>query len=117
MTTPTDRRAIWETYTSSWTAGSTAERLATYASCLSSDVSYTDPNVAANGYDELAQYMAGFQQQLPGGGFVTKDFSDHHDVAIINWDMVDAAGNVLSPGTSFGGDDGLLKSMTGFFEG
>lgn len=112
-----DFRNTWDTYTASWKADSEEARLAAYATCLDSDCTYTDPNVEAAGYAEIAAYMAGFQQQMPGGGFVTRNFSAHHTSALVHWDMTDGEGNVVSPGTSIGvfGTDGRLVSMTGFF--
>ena len=111
------QRAVWETYTSTWQEPSTEVRIAAYADCLSEDCVYTDPNVKAVGYAEIDGYMAGFQQQLPGGGFVTREISGHHEMVLVEWDMVDASGTAISPGTSIGTFDeaGRLTSMTGFF--
>ncbi len=117
MTMP-DRRNIWESYTASWLADQDDARLDAYKACLVDDCVYKDPNIEARGYTELASYMATFQQQMPGGHFVTRQFVTHHDSALVHWDMVDRAGTVISPGTSIGvfGDDGRLKAMTGFFD-
>lgn len=48
--------------------------------------------------------------------YATTEFSEHHDAALVRWDMVDADGTAVSPGASFGtfGEDGRLTSMTGF---
>ena len=77
---------------------------------------YTDPNVETVGYDDLAEYMNGFQQQVPGAGFVNRHVSHHHDVLLVQWDMTGPDGTVLGPGASFGRThpDGRLASMTGF---
>jgi len=93
-------------------------RIAAFADCLSEDCVYTDPNVRAVGYAEIDNYMAGFQQQLPGGGFTTRKISGHHEMVLVEWDMVDASGTAISPGTSIGTFDeaGRLTSMTGFFD-
>lgn len=113
-----DLRQTWETYTASWNADSDKARMDSYAACLAKDCTYADPNIEATGYDQIAEYMAGFQQQLPGGGFVTRSFQTHHNSALVHWDMTDGDGNVLSPGTSIGvfAADGRLRSMTGFFK-
>ncbi len=106
----------WETYTSSW-AASPSDRLEAFRSALEAGCVYKDPNIEAKGYDELAGYMEGFQEQMPGAGFVTRSFVSHHDSALINWDMVAGDGTVVSPGTSIGvfSESGKLVSMTGFF--
>ncbi len=70
------------------------------------------------GYDDLAEYMNGFQQQIPGAGFINRHVAHHHDVLLVQWDMIGPDATVLSPGTSFGRAhaDGRLASMTGFYE-
>ena len=107
-----------DAYAASWSAISEHERLRAFTACLAEDFMYTDPNTRTAGYTELCSYMEGFQQQLPGGGFVNRHVAQHHDCLLVSWDLTDASGAVLSPGTSFGtvGADGRLASMTGFFE-
>ncbi len=114
--TEQQQEEIWETYTASW-AASPVDRRAAFEAALQDDCVYKDPNIEAKGLDEIAGYMEGFQEQMPGAGFVTRSFASHHDSALINWDMVDGDGNVVSPGTSIGvfGESGKLVSMTGFF--
>jgi SnoaL-like domain len=91
--------------------------MSAFARCLHEDFVYTDPNIRTVGYDELATYMDGFQQQIPGGGFVNRDIANHHDSLLVHWDMTGPDGAVLSPGASFGTihSDGRLASMTGFY--
>lgn len=110
-------RDVWETYTATWQEPSRAKRLASYRNSLAEDCVYTDPNIRAVGHAEIADYMDGFQQQLPGGGFATRHLSGHHDTVLVEWDMVDSSGAAISPGTSIGTFDaaGRLTSMTGFF--
>lgn len=117
MTEP-DFRQTWETYTESWKAESNEARRSAYALSLVPECTYTDPNVAATGYDEIAEYMHGFQQQMPGAGFVTRTFSTHHNTALVQWDMIDGDNNVVGQGASFGAfeADGRLHAMTGFFD-
>jgi SnoaL-like domain len=109
---------LLDTYATSWGALPAHERLRAFEACLAEDFIYTDPNTRTTGYTELCAYMDGFQQQLPGGGFVNRHVAQHHDCLLVSWDMTDASGAVLSPGTSFGtlGTDGRLTAMTGFFE-
>ena len=104
-------------YASSWGPLTSDSRIAVLQTCLREDFIYTDPNIRTVGYEELAVYMEGFQQQLPGGGFSNRDVTHHHDALLVQWDMTDVSGAVLSPGASFGviGCDGRLASMTGFF--
>jgi hypothetical protein len=60
-------------YASSWGPLTSDARMTAFATCLHEDFVYTDPNIRTAGYDELAAYMAGFQQQVPGGGRPTRN--------------------------------------------
>jgi hypothetical protein len=108
----------WERYVGAWTAGSEAERRAVFESCLAEDCVYVDPLVHARGWPALSAYIISFQQQIPGGRFVTEQFSTHHARSMARWKMVDAAGNRLGDGVSFGvyDEQGRLSAMTGFFD-
>lgn len=111
------QRDVWATYTATWQAPSRDTRLRAFEDSLAEGCVYTDPNIRAVGHAEIADYMDGFQQQLPGGGFATRQISGHHDSVLVEWDMVDSSGAAISPGTSIGtfNADGRLTSMTGFF--
>ncbi|TPW12672.1 MAG: hypothetical protein FD127_2512 [Acidimicrobiaceae bacterium] len=112
---PTDTLA---TYAASWGPLALEARLAAFEQCLAGGFVYTDPNIRTVGYEELAAYMEGFQQQVPGGGFINRDVASHHDVVLVHWDMIGPDGTVLGPGASFGtvSPDGRLASMTGFYD-
>lgn len=113
-----DPRTIWDIYTASWRARSSAEKHELWLRCLSPDCVYTDPLVVARSWDELDRYMAEFHRQVPGGHFVTDEFMTHHRRSIARWRMVGIEGNTLGVGTSYAqyDDDGKLVIMTGFFQ-
>lgn len=81
--TSVNARAIWDSYTASWSATEDESRLALFRDCLTDDCVYKDPNIGTHGYEELAAYMTGLQQQTPGASFVTREFVSHHDSALI----------------------------------
>ena len=72
----------------------------------------------ARGWDELAQYMASFHQQIPAGHFVTQQFFAHHNRSVARWKMLNGEGVPLGEGISYGEYDEQqrLVTMTGFFE-
>ena len=117
MTNQNDLARTLDIYASSWGPLASDARRAVFEACIREDFVYTDPNIRTVGYDELATYMDGFQQQVPGGGFVNREVAEHHDCVLAHWDMTGPDGSVLSPGTSFGivHRDGRLASMTGFY--
>jgi hypothetical protein len=118
MSNTMDRKAVWERYVASWKAPSTPEKRALYETCLAPDCTYTDPLRMAQGWDALLAYMVEFQQQVPGGHFVTASFATHHQKSLATWKMLGADAAQLGEGTSYGEYDanGLLVAMTGFFE-
>jgi hypothetical protein len=111
-------RAAWERYVASWKVASTSQKRELFPMCLAPDCVYTDPLTHATGWDELATYMAAFQEQLPGAYFVTEEFLAHHGRSVARWKMVDAAGISIGEGISYAEYDEQrrLKVMTGFFE-
>ena len=108
----------WKTYTQSWSETDTLKRLQLFEQCLSPDCVYSDPLTQATGYEQLSGYMSELQKNVPGVGFVTTDFKNHHDQSLTHWNMVDSHGNMLVQGASYGlyGADGRLTQMSGFFD-
>lgn len=113
-----DPKAVWECYVQSWNAASAAERRALFPQCLAPNCVYTDPLTQAKGWDELVAYMVSFQEQVPGGRFVTEYFLAHHGRSIARWKMLNGTGAEIGSGTSYGEYDAQsrLVAMTGFFE-
>jgi hypothetical protein len=111
-------RAVWERYVGSWKVAPPAEKREIFATCLAPACVYTDPLTQARGWDELAQYMASFQQQIPGGHFVTQEFFSHHGRSAARWKMLSGDGAPLGEGISYAEYDEQqrLVAMTGFFE-
>lgn len=110
-------RSTWEIYTLSWSETDASERLKLFEQSLSSDCIYTDPLIQTNGYEQLSGYMAELHKNVNGVRFITTAFSSHHDRSLAQWNMLDANGNLLSQGASYGlyGIDGRLVQMTGFY--
>jgi hypothetical protein len=108
----------WETYTKSWSETDTSKRLELFEQCLSPDYVYTDPLIQATGYQQLSGYISELQKNVPGVGFVTTDFKNHHDRRLTHWNMVNGKGNILVQGISYGmyETDGRLKQMSGFYD-
>ena len=109
--------SIWETYVSAWKLTSKAAQRERLGGCLAADCVYTDPLTVARGVEALLEYMAAFHEQVPGGHFVTVQFFSHHERCAARWKMVNATGEPLDEGVSYGEYDetGRLKRMTGFF--
>lgn len=108
----------WETYVASWKAETEAEKRPLFQQALAPACNYNDPLANTTGYDELLAYMQQFQQQIPGGHFVTTHFMSHSNKSIATWQMKNGDGMILGDGISYGeyNENGLLTAMTGFFE-
>jgi SnoaL-like domain len=113
-----DMKAVWDRYVSSWNSESQVERRALFADTLAPDCVYRDPRGEARGWDELAEWMAGFHAQMPGTRFVMETFSTHHGRSVARWRMQSTAGLALGSGISYGEyDEGQrLLAMTVFFD-
>ena len=108
----------WELCVASWKAETEAEKQELFKQALADDCVYNDPTAKIKGSDALAQHMLGFQQQIPGGHFVTTSFMSHSNKSIATWDLKMGDNITLGSGISYGeyNEQGLLTSMTGFFE-
>ena len=112
-----DYNSIWDIYTASWRAESREEKLTLFGSCLDQQNVYTDPMTIVTGWDELIEYMLEFQQQIPGGHFITRSFLSHHQQSVAHWEMRNATHKIIGQGISHAryNPQGLLLSETGFF--
>ena len=107
---------LWNKYSASWSMPE-AERLERLAQTVSSEITYTDPNISLSGIEAFSDYMAGFQANMPGTSFAIQEVFDHHGRTLSHWNMVGADQAVVGTGTSFAevADDGKLAHITGFF--
>lgn len=112
------RRSTVETWASAWSEPDETRRLDLLGRAAAQTCAYCDPNTEVSGHADISGYMRGFQDSVPGARFVTTGFWTHHDRCIVQWNMVDREGNVLSPGVSAGVFDAQerLAQMTGFFD-
>ncbi len=114
----TTQQQTWETYVSSWKAANSAEMQSIFTNCLAESCQYNDPLTQTNGHAELSGYITSLHQQIPGVHFVTSYFQAHNNRSIAKWEMRMGDGTPLTDGVSYGeyGEDGVLVSMSGFFE-
>ncbi|HQS48984.1 MAG: nuclear transport factor 2 family protein [Pseudomonadota bacterium] len=111
-----DAEALWSRYAAIWSSDP-ARRESELKECLADDVSYCDPNGPLRGRAALSDYMAGFQQSVPGGRFRIVQVIAHNGRSLAQWALQNADGAVLQLGASFAHHDGegRLKEISGFF--
>lgn len=108
----------WNSYASAWAEPNADKRLTILNKVLAEGFSYKDPNAEKGGRQELSDYMAGFQANMPGHRFTIDKVVSHHDRCISIWRLVNADGKTQQHGASFAhcDDDGRLQQITGFFD-
>ena len=61
---------------------------------------YNEPQVATQGWHELAAYREAFHQQVPGDDFESQSFASHHRQRIATWNRLDGRGQTIGAGTN-----------------
>ncbi len=114
---PEEMRSKWELYAKAWSPVSDAERKQVLEHSLSPDFFYVDPMIECHGQKELIVNLEAYQQRQPGGSFVLRSFLPHHDVALVNWQLIKKDGTAANLGSDFVRftGSGLIASITGFF--
>jgi hypothetical protein len=102
---------LYKQYVQAWAAISDQERRRILDSVLESDVSYRIPRMEGTGHAIVIEDMNEFQTKFPGGKFALHSFSEHHDVALMEWQLIQPDGTPsilghdavrVTPGGKFG---------------
>lgn len=109
--------SLWDRYAAIWSLDAAA-RATELPACVTDNVTYCDPNSLIQGRQALSDYMAAFQDSVPGGSFGIGSVQRHHDRCLARWTLRGPSGRALQAGTSFGllAADGRLRAITGFFD-
>ncbi len=113
--TPHDAVAI---YGSVWAEPDEGKRLELLERCWAPDGVYLDPSGRAEGREELAKHIGGFQQMFADHVIEATTGVDAHDGYLrFGWRMLGPDRNVLMEGVDFGeyDDAGRIKRIVGFF--
>lgn len=115
--TPEEMRSKWELYAKAWSPVSDAERKQLLHDSLAQDFSYIDPRIECHGQKEVVTNLEAFQQRQPGGSFALRSILPHHDVALVNWQLIKQDGTEANQGFDFVrfNGSGLIAQITGFF--
>ena len=108
---------LWQRYSRIWSADRPT-RDTELPACLADACAYCDINGSIEGYQQLSNYMEGFQQSVKGGQFRIRSVIHHHNRSLAEWELVGPDDEVLQTGRSFAtiATDGRLASITGFFD-
>jgi len=111
--------ATFETCQSAWRIEvSSAERQRLLRDSVAEDCRYQDPGTECHGLGELTAKIEDANARSPGATFRNDRFFEHHDKAVVEWTMLDGAGDEFARGASYVqfGLDGRLATMTGFYD-
>jgi hypothetical protein len=114
---PEELCAQWEVYAKGWSAVSDAERQELFHKALSPTFTYLDPRIECKNQAEMLKNLEAFQERQPGGRFALRECLPHHDVALVNWQLIKGDGTPSNVGYDFVqfAPSGLIAKITGFF--
>ena len=112
--------AIADTYLAAYGEPDFSKRAVLVEQVWAPDGRLIDPPVVASGHVQIHALAEGALARYPGHRFRrTSGVDAHHDRMRFAWELVSPDGFVALAGIDFGevGDDGRLRTMTGFFGG
>jgi hypothetical protein len=79
---------LYKRYVEAWSAISDLERRNILDSVLDTDIIYRIPRMEGTGHAIVINDMNEFQTKFPGGKFALHSVSEHHDVALMEWQLI-----------------------------
>lgn len=107
-----------DTYLAMWNEEDRARREVFIEQAWTTDGSYLDPLLEAEGYGALSEMVEAVHAQYPGHRFrLTSGIDMHHEQVRFGWELAAPDGAVTVAGVDIGtiAADGRLRSITGFF--
>jgi len=114
----TDISTVIHNYIAAWNEADPDRRRAIVGETFADDASYLDPLMSGDGQDGIDAMIGAAQQQFPGHRFELSMGPDaHNDRVRFAWSLV-GDGAPVAAGVDFAtvGEDGRLRSVTGFLE-
>jgi hypothetical protein len=88
MNMPSKAVDLYKQYVEAWSAISNQERRSILEPILEADITYCIPRMEGTGHSIVIEDMNEFQAKLPGGKFALRSVSEHHDVALMEWQLI-----------------------------
>jgi len=89
---PSKAVEVYKYYATAFSAISDQERRKILDSALETDVVYRIPRIEGTGHQIIIDDIHEFQAKFPGGRFALRSVSEHHDVALMEWQLILADG-------------------------
>jgi hypothetical protein len=79
---------LYKQYVKAWSAISDQERRNILNAVLETEIVYRIPRMEGTGHQIVIDDMNDFQTKFPGGRFALHGVSEHHDVALMEWQLI-----------------------------
>lgn len=89
---PSKAAELYKHYATAFSAISDQERRKILDSTVETDVVYRIPKMEGTGHQIILDDINEFQAKFPGGQFALHSVSEHHDVALMEWQLILADG-------------------------
>lgn len=89
---PSKAAELYKHYATAFSAISDQERRKIMDSTVEREVIYRNPRMKGTGHQIIVDDIHEFQTKYPGGQFALHSVSEHHDVALMEWQLILADG-------------------------
>ena len=79
---------LYKHYVEAWSAISDQDRRSILETVLETEIAYRVPRIEGAGHVIVIEDMNAFQEKFPGGRFALRSVSEHHDVALMEWQLI-----------------------------
>lgn len=91
---PSKAAELYQHYVTAFAAISEPKRREILEAVLDAEVVYQNPSMEGTGHQIIVDDIHIFQSKFPGGQFTLHSISEHHDVALMEWQLVNADGTL-----------------------
>ncbi|GAA1245968.1 nuclear transport factor 2 family protein [Prauserella halophila] len=115
--TGNDVTVLVAAYIAVWNERNPCTRRTLGAEVFTADAHYVDPNTSVRGRSAIDAYVAGWQEQFPGFGFVLGAVHGHHGLAHFEWSFASVRGGSAATGRDVVVlEQGRIATVYGFFD-
>lgn len=109
---------IWKSYQGAWAAIPIDQRERLLRQSVTDDVVFTSPMAEGQGFGNLLEHIAQFQERFPGAYFKSNQLFTQHSQLLSEWTMYNQNGSEFLTAHSFAryNEQGRLTHLAGFWK-